>query len=147
MLAARRRSTAGSRRRTTAHLQIVRGLAGEIADGDLAGLVVLDAARSLVDVLGLADCRFDLPPFAEGAKPLLCRDGWLTLRGVEWDPTAVGLPQGGFHLPVVARGRTAGRFVCTPRPRPARRPSPERITVALTLADQAASALLLESVA
>ncbi len=51
----------------------------------------------------------------------------------------------GFDLPVIARRQLAGRFVCQPRTRIS--VSREQLAVALTLADQAASALLLADVA
>jgi hypothetical protein len=136
------------RERSVAHLHTVGRVAGEIADGDTAGLVVLDVARSLVELLRLRDCEFELPPFAAQetpAKATLLRTGELELWGVRWDPTMVCLPDGGFYIPVVARGRVEGRYVC--RPRRSWRPAEEPVMVALTLADQAASALLLDSVA
>jgi hypothetical protein len=130
------------------HLHTVGRVAGEIADGDVAGLVVLDVARSLVELLRLRDCEFELPPFAaetRPAKPSLVRTGELELFGVRWDPTMICLPDGGYYIPIVARGRVEGRYVCTPRR--SWRPPEERVAVAVTLADQAASALLLDSVA
>jgi hypothetical protein len=127
------------------HLRTVGRVASEIADGDAAGLVVLDVARSLVDVLRLRDCELQLPPFADGSAPVLCRTGEMELWGVRWDPTLIGLPEAGFSIPIVARGRTEGRYVCSPVRR--WNPSREQVTVALTLADQAASALLLDAVA
>lgn len=132
---------------STQHLHTVGRVAGEIADGDMAGLVVLDVARSLVELLRLRDCEFEIPPFVPEptpAKPNLLRTGELELRGVRWDPALICLPDGGYYISVVARGRTEGRFVCTPRR--SWRPPRERVAVALTLADQAASALLLDSV-
>ncbi|HEY8547621.1 MAG TPA: hypothetical protein VIL36_21310 [Acidimicrobiales bacterium] len=120
-------------------------VAGEIADGDITGLVVLDVARSLVDLLDLRDCEFQLPPFVDDDLPCLRRDGRLELQGTVWDPATIGFPPGGFLVPVVARGCIEGRYRCTPRGR--RRVSAERVVVALTLADQTASALLLDSVA
>jgi len=129
----------------TDHLHTLRRVAGEIADGDITGLVVLDVARSLVELLDLRDCEFQLPPLADDGKPCLRRDGYLELQGTAWDPGAIGLPAAGFHVLVVARGRTEGRYLCTPRAQT--KPSPERLVVALTLADQTASALLLDSVA
>lgn len=127
------------------HLRTVSRVAGEIADGDVTGLVVLDVARSLVELLDLRDCEFQLPPFADDDTPGLRRDGRLELQGTVWDPATIGFPPGGFLVPVVARGCTEGRYRCTPRGRG--RISPERVVVALTLADQTASALLLDSVA
>jgi hypothetical protein len=35
----------------------------------------------------------------------------MELLGVRWDPTSIGLPEAGFYLPVIARSRTAGRYV------------------------------------
>jgi K+-sensing histidine kinase KdpD len=39
----------------SAHLSTIRRVAGDIAEGDTAGVVVLDIARSLVDVFRLRD--------------------------------------------------------------------------------------------
>lgn len=143
----RRHRTSWRRERAeeSVHLRTVGRVASEIADGDTAGLVVLDVARSLVELLWLRDCELQLPPFTGGPKPVLCRTGEMELWGVRWDPTLIGLPEAGFSIPIVARGRIEGRYLCTP----ARRwnPSRERMTVARTLADQAASALLLDAVA
>jgi hypothetical protein len=128
-----------------AHLQTVGRVAGEIAEGDTAGMVVLDVARSLVEVLGLRDCRFEAAPLAAASTPRLLHTGELEYRGMRWTAAMIGLPADGFTIPVVARGRTEGRYVCLPR-RPYR-VSDETVAVALTLVDQAASALLLEAVA
>jgi hypothetical protein len=144
----RRRPLLLRRRRdrvAVAHLQTVGRVAGEIAEGDMAGMVVLDVARSLVELLGLRDCRFEAAPTPVASMPCLLHTGELELRGMRWTAALVGLPAEGFTIPVVARGRTEGRYVCLPR-RPYR-VTDETIVVALTLADQAASALLLESVA
>jgi hypothetical protein len=147
----RRRPWPSLRRRPRhAHVQAehLGRVAAEIADGDTGGLVVLDVARSLVDVLRLGDCRFEVPPFdVDPAEPqvVLRRTGELELRGIRWDPTRIGLPATGFCIPVVARGHTEGRYICLPR-RPWR-PADEQVGIALALADQAASALLLDAVA
>lgn len=131
------------------HLRTLGRVAGEIADGDTAGLVVLDVARTLVELLDLGDCEFQVAPFADfpdgRERPTMRRDGRMELRGQAWDPVLVGLPTGGFLMPVVARGRTEGRYLCTPNG--PGRPSAERLVVAQVLADQTASALLLDSVA
>ena len=131
------------RRGPTQHLDTVSRVAEDIADGDDAGLVVLDVARTLVEVLALKDCWFEVPPLTGAPKAVLVHGGELELGGTRWDPGLIGLPDDGFHVPVVARGRVEGRFVCVPR---RRQPVPrECILVALTLADQTASALLLAS--
>jgi GAF domain-containing protein len=72
-------------------------------------------------------------------------NGEFTLDGFRWSPINIGISAAGFDLPVIARGRVAGRFVCEPRTRVG--VSREQLAVALTLADQAASALLLADVA
>lgn len=131
------------RRGSGEHLRSVGRVAQDIAEGDDAGLVLLDVARALVDVLGLRDCRFEVPPFAAEQKPILTHKGELEEQGTTWLPGLIGLPEEGFYLPVVARGHEAGRYVCVPR---RRQPLPaESVLVAITLADQAASALLLAS--
>jgi hypothetical protein len=129
----------------SAHLSTLRRVAGDIAEGDTAGLVVLDIARSLVEVLRLRDCRFELTPLRVSERPVLLPDGELALDGVHWSPIGIGISDKGFDLPVIARGQLAGRFVCQPRARIS--VSREQLSVALTLADQAASALLLANAA
>jgi hypothetical protein len=129
----------------SSHLSTIRRVAGDIAEGDTAGLVLLDIARSLVEVLRLRDCRFELPPLPLGERPVLLPTGELTLDGFRWSPINIGVPAEGFDLPVIARGQVAGRFVCQPNTRIS--VSREQLSVALTLADQAASALLLANAA
>jgi hypothetical protein len=98
-----------------------------------------------VEVFRLRDCRFELAPLALSERPVLLWDGELALDGVHWSPIGIGVSDKGFDLPVIARGHLAGRFVCQPRSRIA--VSREQLSVALTLADQAASALLLANAA
>ena len=139
------RSRAARRSAASDHVRTLSRVANEIADGDITGLVVLDVARSLVELLDLRDCEFQLPPFAADDTPCLRRDGRLELQGTMWDPATIGFPPGGFLVPVVARGCTEGRYRCTPAGRG--KTSLDQVVVALTLADQTASALLLDSVA
>jgi hypothetical protein len=140
-----RRMLRSRRAEAVEHLGTVERVAADIAEGDDAGLVVLDVARALVDVLDLRDCSFEGAPLAPGTCPVLMHTGELDYRGVRWDPARIGFPDRGFHVPLAARGRVVGRFVCVPRRSgPVRR---DRVRVAVTLTDQAASALLLASVA
>jgi hypothetical protein len=125
------------------HLHTVGRVAADIAEGDDAGLVLLDVSCALVELLDLRDCAFEQPPFPPGERPVLLHTGELELRGVRWDPARTGLPTRGFAIPVAARGHVEGRFLCVPR-----RPGtvrPDRVVVALTLVDQAASAVVLSS--
>jgi hypothetical protein len=139
-----RRALRGRWVEASEHLGTVGRVAADIAEGDDAGLVVLDVARALVDVLDLRDCSFEPLPLAPAARPVLLHCGEVEYRGVRWDPARIGLPTAGFHVPVAARGRVVGRFDCVPRRSvPVRR---DRVQVAVTLSDQAASALLLAAV-
>jgi hypothetical protein len=128
----------------TTQLQTVSRVAADIAGGDDAGLVVLDVARGLVELLDLKDCSFELSRSESPSRPELVPPGEMVLRGTRWDPAPIGLPLNGFDIPVVARGRVEGTFVCVPRR--SRRVSRESLDIAITLADQAAFALLLDSV-
>jgi hypothetical protein len=119
-------------------------VAHEVAEGDGAEFIVIDVARSLVELLDLRDCRYETAPLAEDARPTLVQGGELELAHVRWSPMQLGLPQGGFDLVLAARGQTLGRFVCEPRVQ--HTVSEDRLLAALTLADQAASARLIEAV-
>jgi hypothetical protein len=132
------------RARAREHVQTVERVAAGIAAGDAAGLVVLDVARALVDLLDLRDCSFERAPFAPGARAVLVHTGELELRGIRWDPAVITPPARGFHVPAAARGEVVGRYLCVPR-----RTVPlarEAVVVALALVDQAAAALRLASV-
>jgi hypothetical protein len=131
----------GRRQVASDHLLTIGRVAEDIAEGDPADFVLLDVARSLVELFGLTDCRYEVAPFECNSMAVLVRGGELEQQGVRWDPKLIGLPRSGFAVPIVARGHTAGRFVCLPRRES--KPSVERLAVAQTLADQAASALLL----
>lgn len=143
----RRQSAAGARRDCRQSLVSVRSMgrvAEEVAGGDSASFVVLDVARTLVELLDLADCRYE-PASSASGRPVLRHGGELEYRGVRWSPSQIGLPDKGFDLLMVARGHLVGRFVCLPRRRWA---VPEdRVLAATALVDQAASAQLIERVA
>jgi hypothetical protein len=143
----RRQSAAEARRDCRQSLASVRSMgrvAEQVAGGDSASFVVLDVARTLVELLDLADCRYE-PASGASGRPVLLHGGELEYRGVRWSPSQIGLPDRGFDLPMVARGHLVGRFVCLPRRRWA---VPEdRVLAATALVDQAASAQLIERVA
>jgi len=124
-----------------AQLLTISRVAGDIAEGDPAGLVLLDVARGMVDLLKLRDCRFELAPLAPSERPTLQRSGMMLKRGTEWSPARIGTSADGFEIPVTAHGEVEGRFVCITRSR--QKISDDRIRAALTLADQAALALRL----
>jgi hypothetical protein len=76
-----------------------------------------------------------------GVRPVL-RHAQLTLYGVSWSVLDRGLPAGGFEVPVVARGRLEGRFVCMPGRRHS--VAEDRVLAASGLVDQVASAQLVD---
>jgi hypothetical protein len=144
------RHVTGRRRRAEARRDCERSLvsvrsvgrvAEQVAGGDSASFVVLDVARALVELLDLADCRYE-PGDRPSGLPALRHGGELELWGIRWSPVPIGLPERGFEVEMVARGLVEGRFVCMPR---RREPIPEdRLLAAIALADQAASARLIE---
>ena len=142
-----RQSSAEQRRdcrRSLASVRSMSRVAEQVADGDSASFIVIDVARALVELLDLGDCRYEPTPGPSG-RPVLLHGGELTYRGVRWSPVHIGLPEKGFDLPMTARGRVVGRFVCLPR---RRHPIQEdRVITATALVDQAATAQLIEHVA
>jgi len=141
-----RRSRAEARRDCERSLVSVRSMgrvAEQVAGGDSASFVVLDVARTLVELLDLDDCRYESGTRPTG-RPVLRHGGEMELWGVRWSPVMIGLPEKGFDIEMVALGLAVGRFVCLPR---RRSPVPEdRVLAALALVDQAASAQLIERV-
>ncbi|HEV7760492.1 MAG TPA: DUF4118 domain-containing protein [Acidimicrobiales bacterium] len=125
-------------------LRSVGRVAQEVADGDDAEFILLDVARTLVELLDLDDCRYETAPLADASRATLVHGGELELQQLRWTPMQLGLPERGFDLLVEARGQTLGRFVCSPRHR--RTISEDRVLAALALVDQAASARLIASV-
>jgi hypothetical protein len=125
-------------------LRSVGRVAQEVADGDDAEFILLDVARTLVELLDLDDCRYETAPLADASRATLVHGGELELQQLRWTPMQLGLPERGFDLLVEARGQTLGRFVCSPRHR--RTIGEDRVLAALALVDQAASARLIASV-
>jgi hypothetical protein len=139
----RRAATWWDGRRSLVAVRSMSQVAEQVAGGDSASFVVLDVARALVELLDLRDCRYARGP-GDGTRPAL-RHGELHLHGARWSAVRTGLPEAGFELPVVARGRVEARFVCLPRHR---RPVMEdRVLAASALVDQVASAQLIERAA
>jgi K+-sensing histidine kinase KdpD len=92
---------------------------------------------SLVDELQLADCRFEVAPFANSLIELE-RDGRIDSHHLQYEAGGFALPSEGVALLVIEAGRVLGRLVLVPQPhrgttRPQRR-------VAVGLADQLAVA-------
>jgi hypothetical protein len=125
-------------------IRSVGRVAQEVADGDDAEFILLDVARTLVELLDLSDCRYETAPLADSPRATLRHGGELELQQLRWTPMQLGLPERGFDMLIAARGLTLGRFVCSPRHQ--HTVGEDRVLAALALVDQAASARLIASV-
>ncbi|MEU1617508.1 DUF4118 domain-containing protein [Streptomyces sp. NPDC005722] len=101
--------------------------------------VVVDHVRDqLVSLLHLRGCRFEYGTLV-GHPPRLEQDGTVVRGRRPWDADAYGLPDQEVELRVFHNGRFHGRFMMLPTPGTV--PSRQARLVAVTLADQAGSAI------
>ncbi|MBC6466547.1 DUF4118 domain-containing protein [Actinomadura alba] len=101
--------------------------------------VVIDHVRAqLTDLLGLRGCRFEYGSLV-GYPPRLEQDGTVAWRGRHWDVDRRGLPDEEVELRIFSGGRFYGRFMLNPTPGTV--PPLQARLVAVTLADQVATAL------
>ncbi len=123
------------------YLRGVISAADLVARGEATPRVVIDfVAHQLVDLLEVDSCTYAAGP--PGPHPRLERDGTVTRDGVAIDVDRSGLPANDvIELPVTHGGLVVGRFVLTAASRVVWT-TPEQRRVAVTLADQAASALV-----
>ena len=106
----------------------------ELVATDLpAAAVIATAENELTELLQLAECRFEAPPYTSDL-PWLERSGAVAGTRHVFTPDGFELPIGGVQLPVLARGRPVGRFLLVPTPGVGL--SLERRVVAVALADQ-----------
>ncbi|MFF5139003.1 DUF4118 domain-containing protein [Streptomyces sp. NPDC013157] len=103
-----------------------------------ANTVVDHVRRELTDLLGLRACRFEYGTLL-GQPPRLHNDGGVTAGRRSWNVDTAGWPEGDIELRAYGNGRYLGRFMLTPGPGPV--PPLQARLVAVTLADQAGSAL------
>jgi K+-sensing histidine kinase KdpD len=120
-------------------LHRVHRLAELTAAGEESTLVLEQAQRELIELLGLTDARFEAPPYSDADLPVVERTGAVITDHHRYTLDGFELPAGGVVLPVLARGRPVGRFVLVPRAGTG--VSLERRIVAVALADQAGAAL------
>ena len=101
-------------------------------------VVVADAARALVDLLELRECRFDA---VVPSRPLarLRADGEVMHVDQRWPVDEIGIPGPEAEIVAQWRGRVVGRFVLTPTP--GRPVSIERRVAAVSLVDLVAATL------
>jgi hypothetical protein len=109
------------------------------ARGEPAPAILEQTQRELTELLGLADSRFEAPPYDDVGLPIVERSGAVLTDRHRYTLDGFELPAGGAALPVLARGRPVGRFVLVPNPGTG--VSLERRIVAVALADQAGAAL------
>lgn len=94
--------------------------------------------RQLIEVLDLADCRFEYGKLL-GQPPRLESDGSITTRYGHYPVDESGLPDEEIELRIFSNGQYIGRFMLTPKP--GSRPSRRARLVAVSLADLAGHAL------
>jgi hypothetical protein len=94
--------------------------------------------RQLIEVLDLADCRFEYGKLL-GQPPRLESDGSITTRYGHYPVDESGLPDEEIELRTFSNGQYIGRFMLTPKP--GSRPSRRARLVAVSLADLAGHAL------
>jgi Domain of unknown function (DUF4118) len=100
--------------------------------------VVEHVRRQLIEVLDLADCRFEYGKLI-GQPPRLESDGSITTRYGHYPVDESGLPDEEIELRTFSNGQYIGRFMLTPKP--GSRPSRRARLVAVSLADLAGHAL------
>ena len=100
---------------------------------------VVDHVREqLVGLLDLEACRFEYGTLL-GHPPRLEPDGTVMAGHGRWDVEKAGLPAEEVEVRTFGNGQYFGRFMM--KPKPGSRPSLQARLVAVTLADQAGSAL------
>jgi Domain of unknown function (DUF4118) len=130
----RQQADAGRRR---GYLAGVARAARLAADGSSTPELADTVAAMIGEVLDLDDCRYEPPTGGPTApdRPVLHRDGSISWAGRTVDVRREGLPgMDVIELPA-GRGGEAGQFLLTASTRD-RRPDPEQLLVAVTLAEQ-----------
>ncbi|MBV8979629.1 MAG: PAS domain-containing sensor histidine kinase, partial [Acidimicrobiia bacterium] len=119
-------------------LQRMHRIAGMAAGGEGVEDLLLAVTAELIETLELQNAWFERPPFEAGLLRLE-RSGVIESREHRYANGEFELPREGVELPVVAAGRTVGRFVLIPTPGVG--VSKERRMSAVALADQVGAAL------
>jgi hypothetical protein len=125
------------------NLARIQAIAEMLATGAAADDVVSAIATELQDMLGLRSCRFD-PSFPDAVGPMIERNGEVSWGRIWWGFDTLGLPGRQISLGVENQHHRLGRFVLVADP--GTRVSQQQLLAAVTLADQAGTALGLESV-
>jgi K+-sensing histidine kinase KdpD len=119
----------------------IHAVAERISDGEEPAFVLMAVAAELRDLLNLQDCRFVREqPSGKGAR--IASDGSVHLNPIRWPTSTAGLPTTHVELPVRGGGRVIGTFILTPTP--AAPVTHEQCVVAVALADQLGTALIVQ---
>jgi K+-sensing histidine kinase KdpD len=119
-------------------LRRMQRVAGLAAGGEGVDDLLLAVTAELMETLELQNCWFERQPFL-AAFPRLERSGVVQSTEHRYANGAFELPREGVELPVVASGKTLGRFVLIPTPGVG--VPKERRLSAIALADQVGAAL------
>ncbi len=122
------------------HLALLHSVTELAATGKDPQVVVAVATSELVELLFLRDCRFT----AHGTDHTMARvtpEGNVTVGQETWSASDLGLPRN-VDLPVRSGGWLLGHFLLTPTP--GKPVSPDRLLVAVAIADQVGAALATE---
>jgi hypothetical protein len=94
-------------------IQMLRRTAELVAAGTPRDEVLETVRAELTELLSLVECRYEPAPFGS-ALPTIERTGGVEGQHRRWIAGDYTLPGLGAQIPVVARGRTYGRFVLVP---------------------------------
>ncbi|MET7481653.1 DUF4118 domain-containing protein [Streptomyces sp. NPDC005538] len=120
------------------HLRRIHETADLSRSAGSGDAVVEHVRRQLTELLALQGCRFEYGTLI-GRPPRLERDGALAVGRRHWDVDASGWPEGEIEVRTYGNGHYFGRFMLDPAPGVV--PSLRARLVAVTLADQAGSAM------
>lgn len=141
LLASHAQRAAAAAETGSAEIRRIHRVAELAARGAPATDVLLAAQDELSKLLELRGARFEAPPF-EHELPRIERNGAVTgVTERHFARRELELPREGVQLPVLARGRSIGRFVLVPTPETG--VSLEQCIVATAIADHVGAALVI----
>lgn len=141
-LSARNRTNRGLVVQGSLDLGRIQGIAELMASGAGRDEVVAAVGVELQTLLGLRSCRFETT-FPAAPGPTIERNGAVSWGHFWWGIQTLGLPGKEISLIVENQSRRRGRFVLVAEP--GTKVTREQLLAAVTLADQAGSALGLET--
>lgn len=137
-LAARGRRHRMAETRVHDDLLRVHQIAELVARGEEPEFVAMAVATQIRELLSLRDCRLSRERTDE-PRASIEPDGTVMLGPRRWSARTMGLPTRQVRLDVRGSGRTLGTFILTPTP--GKPIDPDRLYVAVALADQLGAAM------